>query len=266
MHAWIFREPASAWTHFVGLMLSLPGTVILWRRSGGDPGKRISLLVYGLGLVACYAASTLYHGVRLPADRLAVFIRLDSVGIFALIAGSYTPLAWNLMRGRWRTWTLATVWGTAAASIALIASGRRFSPVTGTCVYLAMGWGVVVCYARIARVVSHRALLPVVLGGVLYSVGAVLNLLQRPALWTGVFGPHDLFHLFVMAGSLAHYWFLLKVVVPFGRGLGDVSREPGTRIGEAASATSSAAVVHDQLAAAGITPAQAEERESDEGR
>src|SRR4051812_31214039 len=86
MLAWIFREPASAWTHFVGLMLALPGTVILWRRSGGDPGKRISLLVYGLCLVACYAASNLYHGVRLPADRLAVFIRLDSVGIFDTVA------------------------------------------------------------------------------------------------------------------------------------------------------------------------------------
>src|SRR4051812_2745024 len=98
MDAWIFREPASAWTHFVGFLLSLLGTVILLRRSG-DPGKRISLLVYGFCLVTCYAASTLYHGVRLPADRLAVFIRLDSVGIFALIAGSYTPLAWNLMRG-----------------------------------------------------------------------------------------------------------------------------------------------------------------------
>ena len=219
MHVWTFREPASAWTHLAGLMLALLGTAILLRR-GGDPGKRISLLVYGLCLVSCYAASTLYHGVRLPADRLAVFVRLDSVGIFALIAGSYTPLAWNLMRGRWRMGTLAAVWGAAAASIALIASGRRFSPVTGTCVYLAMGWGVVVCYARIARVVSHRALLPVVLGGVLYSVGAVLNLLGRPALWTGVFGTHDLFHLFVIAGSALHYWFILKVVVPFDWGEG----------------------------------------------
>src|SRR3954453_20733615 len=217
MHAWFFREPASAWTHFVGLVLAPPGTVILWRRSGSDLGKRISLLVYGLGLVACYTASTLYHGVRLPADRLIAFIRLDSVGIFALIAGSYTPLAWNLMRGRWRTWTLATVWGTAIVSIAVIASGRRFPPVVGTCVYLGMGWGVVICYARIARVVSHRALLPVVAGGVFYSVGAVLNLLGWPALWPGAFGVHDLFHLFVIAGSLAHYWFVLKVVVPFGR-------------------------------------------------
>ncbi|WP_406695597.1 hemolysin III family protein [Singulisphaera sp. Ch08] len=209
------REPVSAWTHFAGLVLALPGTLILWRRSGGDLGKRLSLLVYGLCLIFCYAASTLYHGVRLPADRLGVFIRLDSVGIFALIAGSYTPLAWNLMRGRWRSGTLSVVWGTAATAIALIASGRRFSPMVGTCVYLGMGWGVVICYAQLARVVSHRALLPVVVGGVFYSVGAVLLLFRWPALWPGAFGVHDLFHLFVIAGSLAHYRFILKVVVPF---------------------------------------------------
>src|SRR4051794_31665878 len=102
MNVFDFREPVSAWTHCAGLLLAIPGTLILWRRGGGDPGKRLSLLVYGLSLIDCYAASTLYHGVRLPPDRVAAFARLDSVGIFALIAGSYTPLAWNLLRGPWR--------------------------------------------------------------------------------------------------------------------------------------------------------------------
>ncbi|MDR3637270.1 MAG: hemolysin III family protein [Isosphaeraceae bacterium] len=245
MNAFNFREPVSAWTHFVGLMLALPGTLILLRRVTGEAGKRLSLLVYGLSLIFCYAASALYHGVRLPADRLALFVRLDSIGIFALIAGSYTPLAWNLMRGRWRTWTLLAVWGTAVVAITLIASGRRFSPAMGTRVYLGMGWGVVVCYARIARVVPHRALLLVILGGLFYSVGAVLNLLRWPALWPGVFGVHDLFHLFVMAGSLAHYGFILKVVVPFGRGRCEICRAPGTATDEAASTTSSAPCSRD---------------------
>jgi hemolysin III len=215
MDPWIFREPASAWTHFAGMLLALPGTWLLWKRGGSDPGKRLSLLVYGLSLIFCYGASTLFHGVRVPSDRLGPYLRLDSVGIFALIAGSYTPLAWNLMRGRWRVGTLAAVWGTAGSAIAVIASGRRFPLAVGTSLYLAMGWGVVVCYARIARIVSHRAMLPLLLGGLSYSVGAVLNLLSWPALWPGVFGTHALFHLFVIAGSLAHYWFILEVVVPY---------------------------------------------------
>ena len=213
-----FREPVSAWSHCAGLFLALPGTFFLWRLSPGDVSKRLSLLVYGLTLAFCYSASTLFHGVRLPAARIAAFARLDGVGIFALIAGSYTPLAWCLMRGQWRRWTLAVVWGVAAMATALIATGRHFPLVWSTGLYLGMGWGALVCYSEIAHVVSHRALLPIVVGGLSYSLGAVLNLLHWPVLFPGTFGSHELFHLFVLAGSLAHYRFILKVVVPFAHG------------------------------------------------
>src|ERR1700741_1642600 len=97
-----FREPVSAWSHCVGLLLALAGTVLLWRRSVGASTKRLSLLVYGLTLAFCYSASTLYHGVRLPAARIATFARLDGVLIFALIPCIYTPLAWCLLRCHWR--------------------------------------------------------------------------------------------------------------------------------------------------------------------
>jgi len=213
-----FREPFSAWSHCAGLILALPGTFLLWRRSAGDCGKRLSLLVYGLSLIFCYLASTLYHGVRLPTTRIVAYARLDGVGIFALIAGTYTPIAWCVMRGRWRRWTLAVVWGVATTATVMIAAGQRFSPMLATCVYLGMGWGAVVCYWELAQLVSHRALVPVVVGGLFYSVGAVLNLVHWPVLWPGTFGPHELFHLFVLAGSLAHYLFILKVVVPFAQG------------------------------------------------
>jgi hemolysin III len=215
------REPVSTWSHCAGLLLALPGTYLLWRRSAGDFTKRLSVLIYGLTLVFCYSASTLYHGVRLPAERIAAFARLDSVGIFALIAGSYTPIASCVMRGRWRRWTLAVVWGVAAAATVLIATGRHFSPMLATGLYLGMGWGAVVCYSEVAHVVSHRALLPIIVGGMSYSVGAVLNLLHWPVFYPGIFGAHELFHLFVLAGSLAHYLFILKVVVPFPTGVPD---------------------------------------------
>ena len=208
------REPVSTWSHFAGLLLALPGTYLLWKRSAGDRGKRLSVLVYGVTLVFCYSASTLYHGVRLPAAGIAEFARLDGVGIFALIAGSYTPIACCLMRGRWRRWTLVVVWGVAATATVLIASGRHFSPVLATGLYLGMGWGAVVCYYEVAQVVSHRAMLPIIIGGLSYSVGAVFNLMHWPVIYAGVFGAHELFHLFVLAGSLAHYLFILKVVVP----------------------------------------------------
>ena len=101
MELFDLREPVSAWSHCAGLLLALPGTLLLWRRSGGDqPAKRLCLLVFGLSLAACYAASTLYHALRIPAHRLALFDRLDRIGTFVLIVGMCTPLAWSLMRGR----------------------------------------------------------------------------------------------------------------------------------------------------------------------
>ena len=107
------REPVSTWSHFAGLFLALPGTVLLWQRSLGAPAKRLSMLVYGVTLAFCYLASTLYHGVRLPAAEIATFARLDSVGIFGLIAGSYTPIACGLLHGLVALCTLAIVWGVA---------------------------------------------------------------------------------------------------------------------------------------------------------
>ncbi len=215
MHFFDFREPVSAWTHCAGVLLALPATILLWRRTGGQPGKRLTLLIYGLTLAFCYTASTLFHGVRGSASSIAGFARLDGIGIFALIAGSYTPLAWCLLRGQWRRWTLVIVWTLVVTATILIAAGSHFSPSVATCLYMGMGWGVVVCYFEIARAVTHRALVPVIVGGLSYSIGAILNLLHWPVLMPGIFGSHELFHVFVLAGSAAHYLFILKVVVPF---------------------------------------------------
>jgi hemolysin III len=208
------REPVSAWSHGAGLFLALPGTAWLWWRGQGDRSKRISLLVYGLSLAFCYGASALFHGVRTDEQRLGVFQRLDHVGILALIAGTYTPIAWNLLRGRWRRWTLGLVWLSATAGAALHQACGTVPIYVSTALYLGMGWGSVLCCGEIARASSRRALRLILLGGLLYSGGAVLNLLEWPTLWPGVFGPHELFHLFVLAGSLAHFRFMLRVVAP----------------------------------------------------
>lgn len=210
------REPISAWSHATGAVLALLGTALLWRRSEGcRPSKRLTLLVFGLSLAFCYAASTLYHGARMTEDGLGMLDRLDRIGIFLLIAGSYTPLAWVLLVGRWRLGTLAVVWLIASVASGMLAISGPLPSLWSTGLYLGMGWGAVVCYAELARVVPHRRLRPLVAGGALYSAGALLNLLRWPALWPGIFGPHELFHLFVLAGSLAHYGLILRVVVPF---------------------------------------------------
>jgi hemolysin III len=210
-----FREPFSAWSHCSWMLLSLLGTVYLWRRSGGDLGKKISLLVFGLSLAFCYACSTLNHGVRLSADKIAVYNLLDYIGIYVAMAGSYTPLAWNLLRGRWRVTTLSAAWLMAAGGTAVEVAWHPLPPLLFTGLYLAMGWGGILCYFEIARRLTHRLLRPALLGGLLYSVGAVMNFAEWPIFWPGVIGYHDVVHVFEMAGSLFHFGFMVSVVVPF---------------------------------------------------
>jgi hemolysin III len=212
-----FREPVSAWTHCSWLMLSIPATMVLWRRGDGDPARRLSLLVFGVSLAICYAGSTLFHAVRLAPGWIVWFDRLDHIGILILIAGSYTPVAWNLLNGPLKWGTLATAWVAAMVGTAMLLACGVFSIFWSTLFYLLMGWGALICYIDIARIHSHRTLFPLLLGGILYSLGAVMNLAHWPVLWPGVFGAHELFHLFVMAGSAAHFQFMLEVVASAGR-------------------------------------------------
>jgi hemolysin III len=222
-----FREPVSAWSHCAGFILALPGTFLLWRRSCGDGLiKRLSLLVFGLSLAFCYAASTVYHGARVPTSRLAALDRLDRIGIFLLIAGTYTPLAWTLLEGWWRRATLISVWVVATVASGIMLARGPFPLLLNTGLYLGMGWGAVACYAELSRVVSPRALRLLFGGGLLYSIGAALNAIGWPILWPGRFGAHELFHLFVIAGSLTHYRLMLDVVGPFARTSRERSFEP----------------------------------------
>jgi hemolysin III len=211
------REPLSAWSHGLWFVLALPGTILLWQRSRGSLAKRVSLLVFGISLAFCFAGSTLFHSVRASAENFAFFDRLDHIGIYILIAGSYTPLAWNLFQGRWRWGVLTTAWLSAIAGTALLMIMGEQPLKLSTAVYLALGWGSIPCYFQLANAFSHRTVCPLLLGGLLYSAGAILNVLHWPVLWNGTIRAHDIFHFWVMGGSLAHYWFMLRVVAPFSR-------------------------------------------------
>lgn len=208
------REPINTWSHGLWLLIALAGIIVLWQRGRGDRAKQVSLLIYGLTLVFCSASSTLYHGVRLPGDRIKAFALMDHVGIFMLIAGTYTPIAWTFLRRDWRRGVLGLVWFWAALGITIRLTYETLPPWLSTGLYLGMGWGALFCYFEVARRLSHRALIPIVAGGLLYSLGAVFNLLHGPVLWPGVFQAHELFHVFVVAASLCHFYFMLTVVGP----------------------------------------------------
>ena len=216
-----FREPVSAWTHGIGFLLALPASVLLWRAGRGDRAKQFSFLVFGLSLAACYAGSLLYHAVRLPPQFIRWFATADSIGIYLLIAGSITPFAVVALQGPWQWGTVVATWMLAGCGCALCLLFSHVPGVVSTSIYLAMGWRILVCRSQLEQSPKPIDLRLASLGGVLYSVGAMFNLLHWPVLWPGVFAAHELFHLFVMAGSLAHFWFMLTVVAPYERALPD---------------------------------------------
>jgi hemolysin III len=208
------REPVSAITHGLWLLLSLPGTYVLWRLSRGDRAKQAGMLIFGLGLVLCYGGSCLFHSV--PARLAHACNLLDHIGIYMLIAGTVTPIALVVLRGWWQTGLLGLIWLLAATGIALRLS-TNLSLAQRTAFYLVMGWIGCATYIELARHLSHARLRPMWVGGLFYSIGALINLAHWPALAPPVFGAHELFHLFVMVGSLWHYHFMLAVLVPYER-------------------------------------------------
>jgi hemolysin III len=220
MEWWSVREPFNAWSHAAWMLLAPPATLLLWHCSRGDRLKQLGLVVFGLCLTFCFAGSALYHGIRGPEEDIEWYAAVDAIGVHLLIAGTITPVALVLLSGRWRLGVLTLAWGLAALGIGLRLGAVPLSRAVSTSIYLGMGWGMLTCYAELVRVLSHRAVRPALVGGVLYSVGAVLNHLHWPVLWPGVFSAHEVWHLFVMGGSLGHFWLMLTVVVPFERPAG----------------------------------------------
>lgn len=217
MDFWPFREAINTWTHLIWMILAMPGTVILWQRSRGDRPKQFSMLVFGLTLIACFGGSSLFHALRLPEDRLQPYITLDYVGIYLLIAGTGTVITFNLLSGGWKWGILGSVWLAAIAGITSRLFAFSIPTWFSTVLYLTMGWGLISCYPELAKALSHRALRLVVLGGLLYSVGALVYVFNWPALWPGVINSHELLHICTMAASLTHYCFVFKYVTPYER-------------------------------------------------
>jgi len=218
MEVLIFREPVSAWTHLCWLLLSVPASFLLCRRCRGDWVKQICFIIYGLSLAAGYGGSVFYHAVRLPYHIVeGPCQNVDYIGIYLMIAGNITPLAVLALSGVWRRAILSLTWGLAAIGILVRALDFYVPRDVSTCIYLGMGWGVVLCYFQMCRRISPRKMLLLLIGGLVYTIGAVMNWMRWPRLWPGVFCQHDLYHLFVMAGTVVHFAFMWRTLATYRR-------------------------------------------------
>ncbi|MPY66131.1 hemolysin III family protein [Deinococcus sp. SDU3-2] len=198
------REPVNALTHWAGVIgaLLLLGPLLGWAQARGL--ARWPFVVFGLSMVALYAASASYHSFR-PGERGLLWLRkLDHAGIFLLIAGSYTPVAYFGLEGVWRDAVLWLVWGIAGAGVLLKLLTMRLPRWVSTLLYVGMGWLALLFLPQLALSLPGAALFWLAAGGVLYSIGAVIYGTKRWNPRPGVFGFHEIWHLFVLGGTGAH--------------------------------------------------------------
>ena len=210
------REPVNGLTHAAGGLLAALGLGVLlataW--SAGRIDQLVAFGVFGLSLIALYAASALYHLLPLSPSGVARLRRLDHMAIFVLIAGTYTPFCLLALDGGWRWGLLALIWGLALCGVLLKLLWMDAPRWLSVVLYLGMGWVAVIATPALFRAVPPDGITWMLAGGLVYSAGAVIYGLKRPNPVPGIFGFHELWHLFVIAGSACHFWAVLHYVTP----------------------------------------------------
>lgn len=210
------RDPASAITHGIGLLLTLCGAApLLIKAAPLGTAFAAAMLVFILTMALMYAASSLYHSVTLSDKAIQWFRRVDHSAIFVFIAGSYTPVCLLILEPRYGLPLLAALWAVTAAGILTkflwITCPKWFSSV----IYIAMGWFCVFCIKPLLHALTLPALLWLLAGGIFYTVGGVIYALKLPLFNARHknFGTHEIFHVFVMLGTLCHYLFMYWYVL-----------------------------------------------------
>src|ERR671913_203487 len=210
------REPVNGLTHLAAGLLAFIGLVVLMATaaSAGRTDQLVAFGVFGVSLISLYTASTLYHLLPLSPVGVARLRRLDHMMIFVLIAGTYTPFCLLALEGAWRVGLLSMIWGLAVCGILLKLFWMGAPRWLSVALYLGMGWVGVIAAPALFLAVPTGGIVWVLGGGLLFTAGALIYWLKRPNLVPGLFEFHELWHLFVVAGSACHFWAVLHYVAP----------------------------------------------------
>jgi hemolysin III len=206
------KDPFCGVSHGIGALLSVAALVTLLIVAGGRFWHTVSFAIYGATLIILYSASCLYHSLMVAEHHEEQLKRLDHVGIFLLIAGTYTPVCLVTLRGPWGWSMFAAEWTMAALGIAGILLLKRMPPVLRVVLYLGMGWLAVIPLGPLRAALPPGALSWLFAGGIIYSAGIVFYATEWPHCWPGKFDGHDIWHLFVMGGSACHYVLMLLYI------------------------------------------------------
>lgn len=212
------KDPGSAITHFIGMLMAIFAAVPLLIKASQEPEHIyiVSLTIYALSLILLYAASTTYHTFDISEKVNTILKKIDHMMISILIAGSYTPICLLVLKGRLGLILLAVVWSFAIAGI-LIKAFWVFCPKwVSSVLYIGMGWTCVLAFTQILNGMSPSAFAWLLAGGIIYTVGGVIYALKLPLFNNRHknFGSHEIFHLFVMGGSACHFIVMYAYLLP----------------------------------------------------
>ncbi len=201
-------------THFVGILLAIVALVALLTRAGSSLTiwHTVSFSIFGSGMILLYMASTLYHWLPLSEIKLEVFRKIDHVMIFVFIAASYTPICLVTLRGGWGWAMFGVVWAITIAGLFLKIFWMNVPRKLYTAIYLVMGWIIVIGIWPLSQAIELMGLAWLFLGGLFYTIGAMIYAFKKPNPIPGVFGFHEIFHVFIMLGSFSHFWMFYKFI------------------------------------------------------
>lgn len=210
-----FREPISSLTHLVGAFLSLIGLILLIKYSldTSNVYNTIILAVFGISSILLYSASSTYHQSLSSAKVIKILRRVDHSMIYVLIAGTYTPICLIALKGTVGTFLFLGVWILAFIGILLKIVWFDAPRWLYTGFYILMGWISVFAIVPIIRAISFGGFMWLLAGGLFYTIGGVIYATKWPKINLKLFGFHEIFHIFIMLGSLCHFVLMFKYIM-----------------------------------------------------
>lgn len=209
-----FREPINGFTHLAGAILAVIGTIYLLVAGGKTSNSFMVLLLYGISQIFLYSSSATYHLANISEEGIKKLRKLDHSAIFISIAGTYTPVCAYYFTGFWQFWMPVIVWSIGIFGIL----SKVFFPAAprwiSTFVYLGMGWFAVLGIGELFSSMPNGAIFWFFAGGFFFTVGAIIYAMKKPNFFGGKFGFHEIWHLFVLAGSTSHYIMIAAYIAP----------------------------------------------------
>jgi len=206
------REPINSLTHGVGALLAVVGLILLLREAilRGSVSQIIAFSMFGLSMVLLYTASSLYHALPVKEKTLELFRKLDHSMIYVLIAGTYTPICLLVLDGSWKWGLFTTIWSLAIIGIIKKMLWMNAPRWLSTLFYLAMGWLAVITFPTLIDKLPMAFMIWIGIGGFAYTFGAIIYGIQKPNPIPEWFGHHEIWHLFVLAGTASHFWAIYE--------------------------------------------------------